>query len=68
MKFVILILAAIASTNAVTLEKNKKGDNWKEDWGYKFDEKHFDENHVAAKWPESFGTVPRGDNPNCSTC
>ena len=67
MKIVIAILAAIASVNAVTLVKEAKGDG-SEDWGHKFDEKHFDNNNVAAKWPDSFGTTPRGDNPHCSTC
>ena len=66
MKFVIAILAAIASVNAVNLkEATKPGE---EDWGHKFDERHYDDNHIKAKWPDSYGTKPRGDSEWCSSC
>ena len=42
MKFVLAILAAaIVSVEAVQLKKDAKPDNWTEDWGHKFDEKHY---------------------------
>ena len=65
MKFYIaMVAAALASCSSAIVLK----DNWTEDPLHKFDEKHYDQNTVNSKWPESFGSVPRGDNPNCSSC
>ena len=72
MKFIFTILAVVASVNAIALKDSPKQpgkpDNWTEDWGYKFDDKHYPENTVKGKFTDNFGTVPRGDNPNCSSC
>ena len=67
MKFILATLFAIASVNAIAI-KTEKPDNWTEDWGYKFDEKHFDDNKHNSKFTDSIVTKPRGDNSNCSTC
>ena len=40
MKFILVALVAISTASAVTIKDasvpKKKGDNWTEDWGYKF--------------------------------
>ena len=70
MKYILIALIAMVSVNAVTIREiaPKKGDNWKEDPLHEFDNGHYANNNIKQTFTDHYGTVPRGDNPNCSTC
>ena len=46
----------------------KKGDNWTEDWGHNFDNKHFADNKVDTLFPDQFLQVDEKDNVIMQFC